>query len=489
MPSERDWAGPQPWLVRAALLLPTGADDEVSAALVAAEGKLRLLSPGDEVPSRLAAAAIRLGLSRRSGDLESAKAAAAAAVTGMGHMPADLLTAHPEVPPQIMADVGLVQLWSGRFEDAAGTLAAAAAAARRDCDRADCLGNLALVEALRGRLRRAATLAGEAGAAGGSQAPEGDHGCRAAVVARAYVHLERNELAEARRELKHADLGPHAGPERLITAVACLVAARGCLAEGRPAAAWEIAARAADGWSPPPWLAHSLALVESHARAAAGDVAAALGAARRATAGRPLAAAAAQARAWLAAGDVQAAREALAQGAGAFGAAPDRDRVTALLADCHVCHRLGDRARGRRALEQALKLAEEEQVRLPFVLERSWLGGVLRDANLATAAHQDLLGPAGPARDGARARLGGARAVVAELPGGRQDRPVVVEKLSEREREVLQHVSEMLNTTEIASVMYVSGNTVKSHLKSVFRKLGVGSRNEAVRRARELELI
>jgi LuxR family maltose regulon positive regulatory protein len=67
--------------------------------------------------------------------------------------------------------------------------------------------------------------------------------------------------------------------------------------------------------------------------------------------------------------------------------------------------------------------------------------------------------------------------------------PVVVEKLSEREREVLQHVAEMLNTTEIAAVMYVSGNTVKSHLKSVFRKLGVASRNEAVRRARELELI
>jgi LuxR family maltose regulon positive regulatory protein len=384
--------------------------------------------------------------------------------------------------------VGVVQFWSGRFDEAAGTLAAAAGSACRGCDRADCLGNLALVEALRGRLRRAATLAGEAGAAGGSQALDGDHGTRAAVVARAYVHLERNELAEARRELKHADLGPHAGPERLITSVACLVAARGCLTEGRPAAAWEIAGRAAEGWSPPPWLAHSLALVESHSRAAAGDVAAALGAARRASARRPLAAAAAQARAWLAAGDVQAAREALAQGAGVFGTAPDRDRVTALLVDCHVCHRLGDRTRARRALEQALKLAEEEQVRLPFVLERAWLGGVLRDANLTTA-HQDLLGPAGPARDGARARLGGVRTVPAELPSGRQDRPVVVEKLSEREREVLQHVSEMLNTTEIASVMYVSGNTVKSHLKSVFRKLGVGSRNEAVRRARELELI
>ena len=113
---------------------------------------------------------------------------------------------------------------------------------------------------------------------------------------------------------------------------------------------------------------------------------------------------------------------------------------------------------------------------------------MLRDASLATA-HQDLLEAGAPARDAARSRVGPARTSPARLPSGRPDMPVVVEKLSEREREVLQHVAEMLNTTEIAAVMYVSGNTVKSHLKSVFRKLGVASRNEAVRRARELELI
>jgi LuxR family transcriptional regulator, maltose regulon positive regulatory protein len=487
MPPERDWAGPQPWLVRAALMLPSGADDEVSAALAAAEGKLRRVPHDDALPSRLAAATIRLGLSRRRGDLESAKTAAAAAVASVNDMPADLLAAHPEVRPQVMSGVGLVQFWSGRFEPAAGTLGAAAASARRGRDRAECLGNLALVEALRGRLERATALTEEAQPRGGPPV-DTEHGNRAAAVARAYVHLERNELGQARRELKNADPSPHASPERLITAVACLVAARGCLAEGRPAAAWEITGRAAQGWSPAPWLEHSLALVESHAHAAAGDVAAALSAARRAAAGPALAAAAAQARAWLAAGDVQSARSALTAGSAAFGTAPDRDRLEALLVDCHVWHVLGDRARARRALEQALKLAETEQVRLPFALERTWLGGVLRDANLA-GEHQDLLGPAGPVRDGPRARPGVARPTPAELPGAPQDRPVVVEKLSEREREVLQHVSEMLNTTEIASVMYVSGNTVKSHLKSVFRKLGVGSRNEAVRRARELELI
>jgi len=381
-----------------------------------------------------------------------------------------------------------VQFWSGRFDRAAGTLAAAAASASRAEERADCLGNLALVEALRGRLQRAATLAVEAGgAARGDHAHGREHGGRAAMIARAYVHLERNELADARRELKNADLGPGACPERLITAVALLVAARGCLAEGRPAAAWEIVGRAVQGGPPVPWLERSLVLAESHAYAAVGDVAAALSAARRAAPGSALAGAAAQARAWLAAGDAQVARDALAAGSAAFGTASDRDRLEALLVDCHVCHVLGDRLHARRSLEQALKLAEPEQVRLPFVLERSWLGAVLREANLA-GTHQDLLGPAGAVRDGARPRLGTPRPA-AELSSGRQDRPVVVEKLSEREREVLQHVSEMLNTTEIASVMYVSGNTVKSHLKSVFRKLGVASRNEAVRRARELELI
>ncbi len=38
----------------------------------------------------------------------------------------------------------------------------------------------------------------------------------------------------------------------------------------------------------------------------------------------------------------------------------------------------GDRPRGRRSLAAALYLAEPEQLRLPFVLERSWIGPVLR---------------------------------------------------------------------------------------------------------------
>ena len=47
----------------------------------------------------------------------------------------------------------------------------------------------------------------------------------------------------------------------------------------------------------------------------------------------------------------------------------------------------------------------------------------------------------------------------------------------------------MLTTEEIALAMYVSANTVKTHLKNIYRKLGVTRRGEAVRRARHLEVI
>jgi LuxR family maltose regulon positive regulatory protein len=70
-----------------------------------------------------------------------------------------------------------------------------------------------------------------------------------------------------------------------------------------------------------------------------------------------------------------------------------------------------------------------------------------------------------------------------------QAAPLIIEQLTEREREALLHLSGMLSTAEIASEMYISVNTVKSHLRSIYRKLSAAHRGEAVRRARQLELI
>ncbi|MGH9289484.1 MAG: LuxR C-terminal-related transcriptional regulator, partial [Acidimicrobiales bacterium] len=67
--------------------------------------------------------------------------------------------------------------------------------------------------------------------------------------------------------------------------------------------------------------------------------------------------------------------------------------------------------------------------------------------------------------------------------------PAYIEPLTERETSVLRHLPTLMSNHEIADVMHVSVNTVKTHLKSLYRKLGVASRREAVLRGRALELL
>jgi LuxR family maltose regulon positive regulatory protein len=61
--------------------------------------------------------------------------------------------------------------------------------------------------------------------------------------------------------------------------------------------------------------------------------------------------------------------------------------------------------------------------------------------------------------------------------------------LSEREIQVLKLLGEGLSNQEIASQLYISLNTVKAHLKSVYGKLEVNNRVQAIARGRELDLI
>ena len=65
----------------------------------------------------------------------------------------------------------------------------------------------------------------------------------------------------------------------------------------------------------------------------------------------------------------------------------------------------------------------------------------------------------------------------------------LAEIISEREIEVLALLADNLTYQEIAQTMFVSVNTVKSHLKSIYGKLGVHNRREAVARARMLHLL
>lgn len=82
-----------------------------------------------------------------------------------------------------------------------------------------------------------------------------------------------------------------------------------------------------------------------------------------------------------------------------------------------------------------------------------------------------------------------ASKVIAELSRLR-DRPPPAESIvTSREHEVLRLLGKGASNKEIAAALFVTEGTVKNHLTSIFEKLGVTSRTEAVVRARDLALL
>jgi LuxR family maltose regulon positive regulatory protein len=480
MPSGQAWTEPQPHLVAAAIALSAGRHESCAAALDAADGMLERFPADQGTACRLAAALIRLAACLRTGDLITAASATASAELLVSQVPGGKLARHPDIKARVLSGRGAVELGCGHLDEAARVLEAgvAEAASGEEYEQADCVGQLALVEALRGRLSRAAELAGQAALVADEHLSPAWNPNPAPLVALAWVHLQRNELGETRGWIKQAHAALGVSPNRLIATVAYLVTASGALAEGRAAVAAQIITRARSGCHVPAWLDQQLGLVESRARTAAGDTPAALAAAQPAGSGTSPEAAVTLAHAWAAAGDGDNARRALAPVLAADSGAPDRVRLQAWLVDARLSYTNGDPARGRRSLASALRLAEREQLRLPFVVEHSWLGPVLRRDPELAGTHQRLLAPAR-----------GHKQLPAPARATDQAPVLIVEPLTEREREVLVHVSGMLSSAEVANEMYISVNTVKTHLRNIYRKLATAHRSEAVRRARQLNLI
>jgi LuxR family maltose regulon positive regulatory protein len=441
MPPGERWPEPQPYLLSAAVALSAGRPGP-AAALDAAEKILDRLPADQEATARLAASMIRLAAARRDGDLTAAAGAVTSAEAWIGKVSGGRPAQHAGIRAQVLSARGAVEFWSGRLDEAVGILdsgLAASALPGAEHSRAACLGHLALAAALRGRLGRAAKLADQATAC----TNDGQHPSPVALAALAWVDLERHEQRQVRRRLRQVDAALAVSPDRLIGAIACLIAAYSALAEGRGDVAVQYVARARSGWDVPAWLGQELSLAESRASGAPGQ-----------------------------------ARDALILAA--HDGVPERVRLQACLADARLSYHRGDHARGRRSLGRALRLAEPERLRLPFALERGWIGPVLRrDPGLAqTYRHllpSALHGNQPPAPPDTTA------------PG--MATAAAVEPLTEREREVLRHVSGMLTTAEIASELYISTNTVKSHIKNICHKLAATHRGEAVRRARQLQLI
>jgi len=145
----------------------------------------------------------------------------------------------------------------------------------------------------------------------------------------------------------------------------------------------------------------------------------------------------------------------------------------------------GDRPQALQSLRQAWSLAPEPDgyVRL-FLNEGAPMVGLLSDAegqNLAGDHARRLLSlsAAGEGEAAGEAGATGAQRLV----------PASAEQLSDRELQVLRLLDTELTGPEIARELFVSHNTLRTHTKHIFTKLGVNSRRAAVGRARELRLI
>jgi LuxR family maltose regulon positive regulatory protein len=140
-----------------------------------------------------------------------------------------------------------------------------------------------------------------------------------------------------------------------------------------------------------------------------------------------------------------------------------------------VAERQGRVDDAREWIEAALEVAEPEGVRGPFIDAGASILEPLRRTVRRGTAHRWL-----------------AAALLARFEGREWERGAPRElliPLSEKEKVVLRYLPTLLSNEEIAGEMFVSVNTVKTHLKSIYRKLAVSQRRDAVRRARELRLL
>jgi LuxR family maltose regulon positive regulatory protein len=146
---------------------------------------------------------------------------------------------------------------------------------------------------------------------------------------------------------------------------------------------------------------------------------------------------------------------------------------------------LGDVTQAMGALERALSLGEPEGYVRIFVDEGEPMSRLLRQAaarGIAVEYANRLLAALGETKDE-------RRKTDADSSPAPRPVPSLIEPLSEREIEVLRLLTTSLSSTEIAEELVISVNTVRSHVKSIYAKLDVHSRYEALARAKELNLL
>ncbi|WP_329407717.1 LuxR C-terminal-related transcriptional regulator [Streptomyces sp. NBC_00704] len=428
--------------------------------------------PGGEpaqAQARLTWALLEALAARLTGAPARAELAATAAETLRGEVPAHLLDRHPELLALLLAHLGSARLWAGRFEDAhaaltgaAGTVPGASTALARE----DSLGRLALIDYLDGRLagaeRTARAALTETERYGLPQASGSGMG-RLVLAA---VAVERDDLDRAQAFLAEAAQPHPALLDPVMEAGRAIATARLQLARGDIGAALATAERTVPAAVASPWAEGQTALVVSAAHLADGRPETAVKV-LRALHGATPACTVAAARAELAAGRPPAAIDLLDRMSPGDRGGP-AVTVRALLVRAQAADAAGDRAAASRLVALALREARHDGLRRPFTEAGPWIRPFL-GTSTSRGGTADAHGRGVRPSDGPP--------------------PPLVEELTGRELDVLRRLALTMSTQEIAADLYLSVNTVKTHLKSAYRKLSAGRRNEAVRRAREQGLL
>lgn len=465
MPDVCSFAGsaPEPAVVAAAVAVVDGDEGTYRKAIDQAENMIDQLQGEDGDAARTCVAAVRLahGSPHLEGVLDL-----------LSRAPHRVRTERPELIAMFVSALAVSSLTHGRLGDAAVQFEAAAADAVRAGGGPQirtCLGFRALTEALRGNFAQAAAAT--------ARLPEkpGNGNAAVAHLACAWVGVARHELAAADDELAKAGATLAERPDRLLEAIHALIRARAEIGHGRPVDAVETVSRALERTEPPPWLERRLRLVLAEAYTLNGRPDDGRLAAEQAGGSETAASAVALARAELHRDDPTAAAELLLPALTDSVQVPADVRVDAWLLDADLSYRAADASRGRRSLDKALRLAQREQLRSPFALARAWLEPVLQRDPELSQHYTRLLEP--------------LHIVLCFAPGADLPMPNGVEPLSSRELDVLRLLALMMTTEEIAGELSLSVNTVKTHLKSIFRKLAVTRRGEAVQRARAHSLL
>ena len=163
------------------------------------------------------------------------------------------------------------------------------------------------------------------------------------------------------------------------------------------------------------------------------------------------------------------------------GSAPAIGYVTVVEAQllAGLAHRqLGDRRAATTAAERALALAGADRLVLPFAMTGAT--ELLESLPRRDPEHEAL-------RTEILNALRGSPVPSVKPPS---DQPVsaYLEKLSPGELRVMRYLPTNLSRPEIAAELSISLNTVSTHIRSIYAKLGVGDRSAAVRRAQELQI-